>query len=70
MEAPAKVLDLVERFQRNQDAYKKPAYNEAQVRKEFIYPFFKALGWDMDNESGYAEAYNLKFRTPAEGKTD
>ncbi len=57
MEAPTKVLDLVERFQRNQDAYKKPAYNEAQVRKEFIDPFFKALGWDMDNESGYAEAY-------------
>ncbi|MCI0474070.1 MAG: N-6 DNA methylase, partial [Ignavibacteria bacterium] len=25
--------------------------------RDFIDPFFKALGWDMDNEQGYAEAY-------------
>jgi len=27
------------------------------VRREFIDPFFKALGWDIDNERGYAAAY-------------
>ncbi len=32
-------------------------YNEAQARQEFIDPLFKLLGWDMDNEQGYAEAY-------------
>lgn len=32
-------------------------YNETQVRREFIDPFFKELGWDIDNEQGYAEAY-------------
>ena len=32
-------------------------YNETQVRRDFIDPFFKALGWDIDNENGYAEAY-------------
>ena len=27
------------------------------TRRDFIDPFFKALGWDIDNEEGYAEAY-------------
>lgn len=54
---PRLVLDLVERFERNRDSYKSSSYNETQVRREFIDPFFKALGWDIDNEKGYAEAY-------------
>ena len=28
-----------------------------QVRREFLDPFFKALGWDVDNGQGHAEAY-------------
>jgi hypothetical protein len=55
--APEQVLDLIERFARNADAYRSTAYNETQARREFIDPFFKALGWDIDNEAGYAEAY-------------
>jgi hypothetical protein len=47
----------VERFGRNVEAYRRGSYNETQVRREFIDPLFKALGWDIDNESGYAEAY-------------
>ncbi len=54
---PGALLDLVARFERNREAYKSPAYNETQVRREFIDPLFKALGWDIDNELGYAEAY-------------
>jgi predicted type IV restriction endonuclease len=42
-------LDLVERFESNLEAYKKGKYNEAQVRREFIDPFFKVLGWGIDN---------------------
>jgi predicted type IV restriction endonuclease len=57
MTAPTKVLELVDLFRRNADAYLSPHYNEAQVRQEFINPLFKCLGWDMDNEQGYAEAY-------------
>jgi len=52
-----KIIELVERFERNIDAYKQGKYKETQVRREFIDPFFKALGWDVDNERGYAEAY-------------
>jgi adenine-specific DNA methylase len=57
MSAPQLVLDLVERFTRNRETYCSAAYNEAQLRQEFVNPFFKALGWDMDNAAGYAEAY-------------
>ncbi|HVM50920.1 MAG TPA: N-6 DNA methylase [Candidatus Acidoferrum sp.] len=54
---PAPVLELIERFDRNHDAYCSPHYNETQLRREFLDPLFKALGWDMENEQGYAEAY-------------
>ncbi len=32
-------------------------YNETQLRREFLDPFFAALGWDVVNNQGYAEAY-------------
>src|SRR5947207_7718121 len=57
MPAPSVIADLVERFEQQGDAYKSGQYNEAQLRKEFVDPMFKALGWDMENISGYAEAY-------------
>ncbi len=57
MAAPQAVLTLVEKFERNLDAYRGGHYNETQVRRDFIDPFFMALGWDMDNSLGYAEAY-------------
>ncbi len=52
-----KVADLVERFSAQYTSYKKADYNEMLTRRDFIDPFFKALGWDMDNENGYAESY-------------
>jgi type I restriction-modification system DNA methylase subunit len=57
MAAPKEVLDLVERFERNREAYRSGQYNEMQLRQEFLDPFFAALGWDMNNQQGYAEAY-------------
>ena len=57
MTAPQSVLQLVETFTRNAPAYKSTAYNEAQIRNEFINPLFAALGWDVYNANGYAEAY-------------
>lgn len=56
-EALKKITLLVERFDEQYSSYKKSAYNETLTRKDFIDPFFKALGWDTDNEQGYAEAY-------------
>jgi hypothetical protein len=57
MPAPQIVLDLIERFNSNFASYKSGQYNETQVRHEFIDPFFEALGWDINNRQGYAEAY-------------
>lgn len=57
MSVPRQISDLVERFERNQEAYKSGHYNETQLRREFVDPFFEALGWDINNKQGYAEAY-------------
>lgn len=51
------IAQLVERFTEQYDSYKKADYNETLTRRDFIDPFFKALGWDIDNKNGYAEAY-------------
>lgn len=54
---PESVRTLVARFREQQSDYKRGTYNETQVRREFIDPLFEALGWDVDNKQGYAEAY-------------
>lgn len=55
--ALAKITELVSRFEEQYDFYKKSEYNETFTRRDFIDPFFKALGWDVDNENGYAQSY-------------
>jgi hypothetical protein len=57
MPAPAEIHALVERFEANLDSYRGGAYNETLLRRDFLDPMFKALGWDMDNAQGYAEAF-------------
>jgi len=57
MPAPEAIRQLVERFDDNKAAYHSPHYNEAQLRQEFLNPFFKALGWDVYNEKDYALQY-------------
>ena len=51
------ITQLVERFNQNISSYSASAYNETQLRREFLDPFFEALGWDVPNKQGYAEAY-------------
>jgi type I restriction-modification system DNA methylase subunit len=55
--APSDILRLVQRFEQQREAYLSGDYNETQLRREFLDPFFTALGWDVDNKEGYAEAY-------------
>ncbi len=57
MKVPSEVLKLVQRFSDHVESYRSGKYKEAQLRQEFINPFFKALGWDIYNEAGNAEAY-------------
>lgn len=56
-QAYQKIAALVERFNDQKEFYKRADYNETLTRRDFIDPFFKALGWDVDNEQGYAESY-------------
>lgn len=44
---PPQVLELVQRFDRNREAYRSPHYNETQVRREFLDPFFKATAEEI-----------------------
>lgn len=57
MPAPASLKILVETFRAHRDHYTSASYNEAQLRTEFLDPLFEALGWDMHNKQGYANAY-------------
>ena len=57
MSTPKIIHDLVARFNLHKESYKTASYNETQNRREFIDPFCKTLGWDIDNKQGYAEAY-------------
>jgi hypothetical protein len=57
MTVPQEIAALVEHFIRNRETYQSGKYNETQLRREFLDPFFRALGWDMDNTAGYAEIY-------------
>lgn len=56
-QAYQKIKQLVERFEQQIASYKKADYNETQTRRDFIDPFFKALGWDVDNEQGFTQEY-------------
>jgi hypothetical protein len=49
--------ERVELFARNLDQYRRPEYKEAQLRVEFLDPFFEALGWDVANRQGWSEKY-------------
>ena len=57
MPAPDSVIKLCQTFAEHRDHYRSGSYNEAQLRKEFLDPFFAALGWDMNNAAGIAPQY-------------
>jgi hypothetical protein len=57
MPIPPSILERVETFRRNLDSYLAPDYKETELRREFLDPLFEALGWDVFNKAGHAEAY-------------
>src|SRR3989344_7755535 len=46
------ITQLVKKYQSNRDTYLKADYKEAQLRIDFLDPFFELLGWDIKNASG------------------
>ncbi len=57
MPAPESISALCETFRLHREHYTSGGYNETELRREFLDPFFTALGWDVDNKAGYADAY-------------
>ncbi len=57
MAAPKEIIELVARFSEHVEAYRKGGLNETQLRVGFLNPLFEALGWDVRNQQGLAEAY-------------
>ena len=55
MPAPDSIRQLVQRFEEHREAYRSGRYDEAQLRREFLDPFFEALCWDILNRQGYTE---------------
>ncbi|MFZ2146158.1 MAG: hypothetical protein WAV28_02970 [Sedimentisphaerales bacterium] len=49
-----RVVELIETSNRDIEAYHSQQYNEAQLRREFIDPFFEELGWDVTNKADNA----------------
>jgi adenine-specific DNA-methyltransferase len=70
---------LVNNFQSNEADYSRhnSIYNETQLRKDFVEPFFELLGWDVNNKNGLPQnlrevAYEATITSSGEsfGKPD
>ncbi|WP_416865911.1 MAG: Eco57I restriction-modification methylase domain-containing protein [Imperialibacter sp.] len=44
------IKELVDKYENDRDNCLKSSYNETQLRNDFIDPFLKCIGWDVDNE--------------------
>lgn len=56
-EAKKEIEKLVKKFSDNISYYQRTDYKETPTRRDFIDPFFFALGWDMDNKEGLSEPF-------------
>jgi len=56
MTAPDAIHALVAKFDQHQKEYQTHK-NETELRREFLDPFFEALGWDVFNKKSYSERF-------------
>ncbi len=63
---------LIHKFEAGKTHYLSKDYLEAQARIDFTTPFFKALGWDVENEAGlpHHEREVVVERGETEGRPD
>ncbi|MCU0393563.1 MAG: N-6 DNA methylase, partial [Thermoflexibacter sp.] len=70
-QAKIQLQELIGKFEAQTAYYRTIDYNETQVRRDFIDPFFKILGWDMDNTLRQRETYRevkMEYKFTASGK--
>lgn len=48
---------LCARFEQGRAGFMASDYSEARVRADFLDPFFRALGWDLENRQGLIQAH-------------
>ena len=60
MTTPESIQRLVEKFEAGRAHFTQPDYNEAQLRQEFVNPFFAALGWDVGDSHQVLHEAGLK----------
>ncbi len=68
----AELERLIHNFAAHEEEYTSPGYPEAQARTDFITPFFRALGWDVENRAGlsYTQREVLEEKGAGEGRPD
>ncbi|MDR3197700.1 MAG: N-6 DNA methylase [Planctomycetaceae bacterium] len=54
--ARQQITKLVEKFSSQAGRFESADYNETQTRRDFIDPFFTALGWDIDNKQELSQS--------------
>jgi type I restriction-modification system DNA methylase subunit len=67
----AETRRLVDLFERNLATFKSPQYDEASLRQEFLNPFLRALGWDLENKAGHILTHReveIESRTDVGGR--
>ncbi|MEX2215781.1 MAG: hypothetical protein WD768_16840 [Phycisphaeraceae bacterium] len=56
-QCPDEIKRLIDRFNQQSDHVRSPDYNETLILIDYVNPMTKALGWDIDNNQGFAEQY-------------
>ncbi len=46
---------LVAAYRRNRQHFISPSYDESSLRNDFLTPFWRALGWDVENKKGFTQ---------------
>jgi hypothetical protein len=62
---------LVDAFHKNINHYKEEGYVESSLRNDFLNPFWRALGWDVENRAGLPQPLRevqLETRVDIAGK--
>jgi hypothetical protein len=65
------LIRLVGIFERGLGEFNNPSYAEAQLRDDFLNPFFRALGWDLENSAGLIQRkreVEIESRTEINGR--
>lgn len=66
----ARLEKLLAKFEADKAHYLSKDYGEGQARFDFVTPFFKALGWDVENEAGLPHHAPEAMVEKSEGETE